>query len=315
MPKISVIVPVYKVEPYLRKCIDSILGQTFRDFELILVDDGSPDQCGEICDEYAEKYDNVVVIHQTNGGLSAARNSGIDWAFANSDSQWIAFVDSDDWLHRDYLLTLFEEAKKNDADLVVCDFVRVNDREENIEKDHQFNELVTSDKDALFRYLYTNWRIRPAWNKLYRKTLFEALRFQVGKIHEDDYFIHHVLLASEITAIMDACRYFYRIRENSIMATPSPKSLLDGLEAKIEQYEFCQRNNLPLFEYLVSEGHMKRVAQMGEQMDAQSKQRYDNLKDRYDALYLQSKANQFPKGSIRSRLGRMYRRLSKLLER
>lgn len=312
MPKISVIVPVYKVEPYLRKCIDSILGQTFRDFELILVDDGSPDRCGEICDAYAEKHDNVIVIHQENGGLSAARNSGIDWTFANSDSQWLAFVDSDDWLHPDYLSTLLEEAKKNDADLVVCDFVRVNDSEENIEKDHQFSELVTSDKDAIFRYLYANWRIRPAWNKLYRKTLFEELRFRVGKIHEDDFFIHHVLLASKKTAIIEAVLYFYRIRGNSIMATPSPKSLLDGFEAKMEQYEFCQRKGLPLFEYLVSEGYAEKAAQIEEQIDEQNKQRYDSLKARYDALYLEKKRLE---GSIRSRLRRLCERALRVLRR
>ena len=103
MPIISVIVSVYKVEPYIRQCVDSILAQTFTDFELILVDDGSPDNCGAICDEYAAQDCRVRVIHQENGGLSAARNAGIDWAFANSDSQWLAFVDSDDWVHPDYL--------------------------------------------------------------------------------------------------------------------------------------------------------------------------------------------------------------------
>ena len=103
MPTISVIVPVYKVEKYIHRCVDSILSQTFTDFELILVDDGSPDNCGKICDEYAEKDIRIHVIHQENGGLSAARNAGIDWVFANSDSEWITFIDSDDWVHPEYL--------------------------------------------------------------------------------------------------------------------------------------------------------------------------------------------------------------------
>ena len=107
MPQISVIVPVYKVEPYLRRCVDSILAQTFTDFELILVDDGSPDNSGAICDEYAQKDARVHVIHQENGGLSAARNAGIDWVFAHSDSQWLTFVDSDDWVHPEYLERLY----------------------------------------------------------------------------------------------------------------------------------------------------------------------------------------------------------------
>ena len=110
MPAISVIVPVYKVEKYIHRCVRSILGQTYADFELILVDDGSPDNCGVICDEYAAKDSRVVVIHQENGGLSAARNAGIDWVFANSDSQWLSFIDSDDWVHPEYLQRLLDAA-------------------------------------------------------------------------------------------------------------------------------------------------------------------------------------------------------------
>ena len=104
MPTISVIVPVYKVEPYLNRCVDSILRQTYQDFELILVDDGSPDRCGEICDEYARQDSRVHVIHKENGGLSDARNAGIDWVEANSDSRWLIFADSDDWVHPELLL-------------------------------------------------------------------------------------------------------------------------------------------------------------------------------------------------------------------
>ena len=104
---ISIVVPIYKVEKYIHRCIESILAQTFTDFDLILVDDGSPDNCGKICDEYAVKDKRIHVIHKENGGLSDARNAGIDWAFANSDSEWITFIDSDDWIHPKYLETLY----------------------------------------------------------------------------------------------------------------------------------------------------------------------------------------------------------------
>ena len=107
MPVISVIVPVYNVEKYLHRCVDSILAQTFTDFELILVDDGSPDNCGKICDEYAEKDSRIHVIHKVNGGLSDARNAGLDWAFANSNSEWVTFIDSDDWVDKYYLEYLY----------------------------------------------------------------------------------------------------------------------------------------------------------------------------------------------------------------
>ena len=125
MPVISVIVPIYKVEPYLRKCIDSVLAQTFTDFELILVDDGSPDNCGAICDEYAAKDDRIRVIHQENRGLSAARNAGIDWAFAHSDSQWLTFIDSDDIVAPDFLAKMISATEQAHADLCVCDFLSV----------------------------------------------------------------------------------------------------------------------------------------------------------------------------------------------
>ena len=120
--KISVIVPVYNVEPYLRRCINSIINQTFDDFDLVLVDDGSPDRCGEICDEYAEKDTRISVIHQQNSGLSAARNVGIDWSFSESDSDWLTFVDSDDWIHLEYLEILFREAVAHRTNVCICDF-------------------------------------------------------------------------------------------------------------------------------------------------------------------------------------------------
>ena len=126
MPEISIIVPVYNVEKYLQRCVDSILAQTFSDFELLLVDDGSPDNCGEICDWYATQDDRVHVIHQKNGGLSAARNAGIDWAFSNSDSQWLNFIDSDDWVHPQYLEVLKNAVDKDGTDLSITKLHRTD---------------------------------------------------------------------------------------------------------------------------------------------------------------------------------------------
>ena len=134
MPTISVIVPVYKVEKYIHRCVDSILEQTYADFELILVDDGSPDNCGAICDEYATQDSRVVVIHQENGGLSAARNAGIDWAFTNSDSQWISFVDSDDWVHPEYLERLLDVAVSRSADMTFCMLTAFSEDENGYQK-------------------------------------------------------------------------------------------------------------------------------------------------------------------------------------
>ena len=122
MSKISMIVPAYKVDSYLHRCVDSILAQTFADYELILVDDGSPDGCGTICDDYLLRDERIIVIHQQNGGLSAARNSGIDWAFACSDSEWISFVDSDDWTHCQYLELKYKTEKEAEIEGSTCAF-------------------------------------------------------------------------------------------------------------------------------------------------------------------------------------------------
>ena len=120
---ISIIVPVYKVEKYIHRCVDSILAQTFTDFELILVDDGSPDNCGIICDEYALKDNRIHVIHKENGGLSDARNAGIDWAFENSNSEWITFIDSDDWVHPKCLEALVRAAQIYGTEIAICNYI------------------------------------------------------------------------------------------------------------------------------------------------------------------------------------------------
>src|SRR5574344_122915 len=119
---VSIIVPVYKVEPYLKRCLDIILNQTYKNIEIILVDDGSPDKCPQICDEYAKKDNRIIVIHQENGGLSAARNTGLDIA----KGEYISFVDSDDWVHLQYIEVLLTSALKENADIIIGNHIRVN---------------------------------------------------------------------------------------------------------------------------------------------------------------------------------------------
>ena len=138
MKIISVIVPVYKVEKFIHRCIYSILAQTFKDFELILVDDGSPDNCGKICDEYALKDNRIHVIHKENGGLSDARNAGIDWAFANSNSEWITFIDSDDWIHPKYLEALYNAVKKSGCEISICGFEETEGNNPNVDEYYKY---------------------------------------------------------------------------------------------------------------------------------------------------------------------------------
>lgn len=291
MARITVIVPVYKVEQYLDRCVKSILAQSFTDFDLVLVDDGSPDSCPQICDAYAQDDSRIVVIHKQNGGLSDARNAGIDWAMEHSDSEWLAFVDSDDYLHPAYLKKLFETANQEAADLVICDFLRVSDQEEVIEKGGPIPDLVTEDKARLFSLLLENWRIRPAWNKLYHKRIFSKLRFAFGKIHEDEFAIHHVLWNCRKAAVIHDRLYFYRIRQHSIMQSRNPKERLDQFEAIIEQYEFCQIHGLRSYDEVVSISFMNRFLGMKDMIAREESERYRKLKKRYAAVFFSAPRN------------------------
>ena len=211
MPGISVVVPVYKVEAYLHRCVDSILNQSFRDFELILVDDGSPDNCGVICDTYAEKDSRVHVIHQSNGGLSAARNAGLEWALSHSDSRWITFVDSDDWIHREYLAVLHRAAEDTDSQIAVCGMVKLGEYRSDEVQDAAPNTMTP--EEAYCRYY---GMCMSACARLFRKELFREIRFPLGKLHEDCYVTHIPTFAAERIAVCDVPMYYYFFNPESI---------------------------------------------------------------------------------------------------
>ncbi len=313
MAKITVIVPVYKVERYIKRCVESILGQTYGDYELVLVDDGSPDQCPQICDFYSEKDDRIVVIHKKNGGLSDARNAGIEWAMEHSDSQWLAFVDSDDYIHPDYLKTMIQTAQRKKADLVICDFIRVDDDENEIESDHTFFNLETDDKTVLFSCMLKNWRIIPAWNKLYSKSIFSDLRFAFGKIHEDDFAIHHVLWNCHRAILISDGLYYYRIRENSIMKTETPKSRLDGFEALVERYEFCLAHHLIDVKSIPTD-YLYMYTTLKPSLNRPEKSRYNDLMKRYSAIYFSDPANRRFKRWLAFTFNEWYRKFGRFYQ-
>ena len=177
---ISVIVPIYKVEKYLHKCIDSILAQTYTNLEIILVDDGSPDNCGKICDEYAAKDSRIKVIHQPNGGLSAARNAGLDIATGD----YIGFVDSDDYIAPDMYEKLYNALVKNDADMAICDYQRFGN-ELPYDEMSLTTEVITGLQAMEKQNTVINCSFVVAWSKLYKSFIFSNVRFPVGKINED----------------------------------------------------------------------------------------------------------------------------------
>lgn len=240
MPTISVIVPVYKVEPYIHRCVDSILNQTYSDFELLLVDDGSPDNCGAICDEYAEKDSRIRVIHQENGGLSAARNAGLDWVFANSDSQWIAFIDSDDWVHRDYLRIQLENALTNQADMVSCGLICVDGKM--VEPEMGETKVLCLEPEMAYFEYYGFFM--SACRELYGKRLLDGVRFPVGKIHEDCYITQIPLFRAKKVAICDAPLYYYFANDESITRKAWSPARLQEIESHEVRLGWLEEHHL-----------------------------------------------------------------------
>lgn len=238
MPKISVIVPVYKVEPYLHRCVDSILNQSYQDFELILVDDGSPDNCGAICDEYARQDSRIHVIHQQNGGLSAARNSGIDWAFANSNSQWLAFIDSDDWVHRDYLKLLLTAAEEYKAGVAMGDFHWTGEYRE--DEDLSGASPLSMDAQQAMAEYYT--LCTPAWSKIFRKDLFVKVRFPVGKLYEDAYVTHKLIFDAGCVAVYREKLCYYYNNPTSITRAKWSDRKLDSIEAHEQRLQYFEQH-------------------------------------------------------------------------
>lgn len=256
MPKVSVIVPIYKVEPFLRCCVDSVLSQTFSDFELILVDDGSPDTCGVICDEYAAKDSRVYVIHQKNGGLSAARNAGIDWAFAHSDSTWLTFVDSDDWIHPQMLEALHNAARKDGTSVAVCGYQETSGEDPVVLSDQLSSSLWTPDDF----YVQHNCNATLAWGKLYEKRCFETLRYPVGKIYEDEYLTYQILFQLPKISVIPAPLYAYFVNTEGLSKGKwSPKRLdaWGAFEAQIRFFHETGRTELEKRQILAYLGNTK----------------------------------------------------------
>ncbi len=248
MPTISVVVPVYKVEAYLHRCVDSILQQTYRDFELILVDDGSPDNCGGICDAYARQDSRVHVIHQANGGLSAARNAGIDWVFAESDSQWFTFVDSDDWLHSETLERLLRAAEEHQTKVSVCGYAETAGEDPVVMPESLASAAV--DPRWFYRSRFINATV--AWGKLYRRELFETVRYPVGKIHEDEFVTYRLLMESGGIAVLEAPLYAYFVNLAGITKKGwSPRKLhaWEAYEQQLAFFEERQDTEMVKFRY------------------------------------------------------------------
>ena len=236
--EISVIIPVYKVEEYLPFCLKSIENQTFKNFETILVDDGSPDKCGELCDNYARNHSNVIVIHQKNQGLSGARNNGAK----ASSGKYVTFIDSDDVISDDYLETLYNLIIKNNADISVGLLVPFWGEESAESKitGGSYRINVYDTEHALEEMLYGQKYGVQGPDKLYRRELVINDPFPVGKLHEDQAAMYKIIAKCRKLAYINKPIYFYRQRTSSIVHTRVTKDHLYGIEAVKEQLAFME---------------------------------------------------------------------------
>lgn len=225
MPKISIIVPVYNVEKYLEKCVRSILAQTFTDFELILVDDGSPDGSGAMCDQFAEQDQRVKVIHKKNGGLSDARNAGIEIA----QGEFLGFVDSDDYIEEDMYEMMYKNTIETNADIATCGVYDVYSNQK-IQIKENFRKILTSEEalKVFFEGTVSNVNVT---SKMFKRHLFEEIRFPVGKTIEDAFVIVDLSIKAKTIALDTTQKYYYFHREGSIMTESFSQKNFDMIEA------------------------------------------------------------------------------------
>lgn len=246
-PLISIIIPVYNVEKYLPRCLNSVINQTYENIEIIVVDDGSTDHSGQICDEYAEKDRRIEVIHKKNEGLSVARNEGI----INASGKYLSFVDSDDYIALDYINYLFDLLIMAKADISICGYRKFYGN--NVKHKEKKSKLIISNREkALFDLLYQREKLSPAWGKLFRKELFNHIKFPEGRIHEDIGIIYKIFFEASLIVYGNQEKYFYFQRENSI----SNK----GFSEKKMDYVFFTKECMNFFSIRLSELYKAAVS-------------------------------------------------------
>ena len=250
-PLISIIIPVYKIEKFIDKCIKSIISQTYRNLEIILVDDGSPDKCPSICDKYAKIDNRIKVIHKPNGGLSDARNAGIDIC----KGDYIGFVDGDDYISENMYEHLLDHCIKCNADMSICGIYAIDEDYSNLSIYNPmiYKETILSNIQALNHLFLTfDVNFEVAWNKLYKRNLFfnkDNIRYPYGKLHEDTYTTYKLLYYANNIAVFNEPLYYYVQRSGSIMKRiPSVSQIMDRAVSANETISFIKNNNIPLIQ-------------------------------------------------------------------
>ena len=234
---ISVIVPIYKVEEYLDRCVESLVNQTYKNLEIILVDDGSPDGCPHKCEDWARKDSRIKVIHKENGGLSDARNAGMNIA----TGEFISFIDSDDYIASDFIATLLAAMEKENSDIVECSVVKFYE-DGKFEKYSDNLAVTTSQTEsALSGLIAENPFHQHVWNKLYKVDCLKGILFPVGKLNEDEFWTYQVFGRAKKVSKINKTMYYYFQRSDSIMGENYSIRRLDALEGKANRQKYIEK--------------------------------------------------------------------------
>lgn len=225
-PLISIIVPVYQVEPYLEKCLLSIISQTYSNLEIILIDDGSKDRCPVICDEFAQKDNRFKVLHISNAGIANARNLGVE----NSTGSYISFVDSDDFISNDYIEYLYQLLIEYNAEISACSFQYINESGTRLIPSKATEDVLEFSKEEALEHLLFNQKFHnSSWGKLYKKELFQEITFPKGHLYEDLAVTYKVVAAANHIVYGDSEKYFYLQRAHSILNSTFSRQHMDSV--------------------------------------------------------------------------------------
>jgi glycosyltransferase involved in cell wall biosynthesis len=247
--KVTIIIPIYNADKYLSRCLDSIVNQTVKDFEVLLIDDGSNDRSGIICDQYEKGHNYFKVIHKQNGGSGSARNIGIQIA----KGEYITFVDADDHIHEKFCEQLITAIEQNNADIVQCGFSIIykdHRKSENVSKE----QMIYSNVDFLYKFCNKKdyLSIVVLWNKIYKKSLFDGLAFPIGKGVDDDYLICQIVYRATKIVQIPKCLYYYYMSDNSQMRSSPSLKRLDSIDAIHSQLNFFNSiNEVKLYKLLL----------------------------------------------------------------
>lgn len=309
---ITIIVPVYNTAEYLDQCVQSILNQSYRNLEIILVDDGSTDLSGSICDKYAVTDIRVRVIHQQNKGISEARNRGLDIA----QGQYVTFVDSDDFIAPKMYEILINEMRITDADIVICNFACVDEEDNIIERQSPIcNETLSVS--SLIHKLYLNnfWYYTVVWNRIYKKEIFKTLRFNLMKVNEDNYIFYDSVKNARKIVTIQSPLYFYRRRIGSVMVSSMNIKKLDGIEAAYLAFRKCEIENRDylLYMYFFARHQIYNISLINR--DSKNDHvRVKEIKKMFRYMFLNAPGNKNMKNMLQALLPEMYYALRKFVK-